>query len=149
MFMVVVHERMRETLIPIIQKYIAPGSIIRSDCWKPYECLSQYGYIHETVNHSKNFKHPETGCHTNSIEGEWQKVKRGITMPRFGVKADHLQGYLSVHTWQQVNKLAVLARASLQACDVSLRKLAMLARANSRQPGSSQACGVSLRKLAS
>lgn len=102
-FMVVVPDRTRDTLIPIIQKYIARGSIIRSDCWKAYDCLSQLGYKHETVNHSYNFKDPDTGCHTNGIEGDWQKAKRSITMPRFGVKGKHLQGYLSVHTWRQKN----------------------------------------------
>ena len=32
-FMVPVDNRKKKTLIPIIQKYIKPGSIIHSDCW--------------------------------------------------------------------------------------------------------------------
>ena len=32
-FMVPVDDRKKKTLIPIIQKYIKPGSIINSDCW--------------------------------------------------------------------------------------------------------------------
>jgi transposase-like protein len=103
-FMLVVKNRDKETLIPLIPKYIAPGSIIRSDCWKSYECLPQYGYVHETVNHSTHFKDPKTGCHTNGIEGDWQKVKRGVSMPRFGVVGQHLQSYLSVHTWRQKHR---------------------------------------------
>jgi len=100
-FMVVVPDRTRATLLPIIQQHIAPGSIIRSDCWKAYDCLKDYGYQHETVNHSVNFKDPETGCHTNGIEGDWQKAKRSVCMPRFGVKQAHLQSFLSAHTWRR------------------------------------------------
>ena len=32
-FIVPVDNRNKKTLIPIIQKYIKPGSIIHSDCW--------------------------------------------------------------------------------------------------------------------
>ena len=52
-FMIPVENRKEETLIPIIQQWIHPGSIIHSDCWKSYNKLSKIGYTHVTVNHSK------------------------------------------------------------------------------------------------
>ena len=55
-FMVPVHNQNESTLIPIIKKWIKPGSIIHSDCWKAYSKLSKLGYTHVTVNHSKEFK---------------------------------------------------------------------------------------------
>jgi len=53
----------RETLFPIIRKYIAPGSNIWSELWKAYSTLPKLpeNYLHGTVNHSENFKDPETG----------------------------------------------------------------------------------------
>ncbi|XP_034192338.1 uncharacterized protein LOC117609779 [Osmia lignaria lignaria] len=33
------------------------------------------GYIHLKVNHSINFKDPETGTHTNAIESSWRHAK--------------------------------------------------------------------------
>ena len=69
-FAVTVADRSENTLLPIIQKCIAPGSIIYSDCWAAYRNLDQYNYTHVTVNHSEQFKDPNTGCHTNGIEGD-------------------------------------------------------------------------------
>ena len=42
------------SLLPIIQKWIEPGTIIVSDYWKAYCNLEKHGYVHTgTVNHSK------------------------------------------------------------------------------------------------
>ena len=56
-FLVEVDKRDSATLIPIIKKYIRPGSTIFSDEWKAYDCLPNipsYNYVHRTVNHSRN-----------------------------------------------------------------------------------------------
>ena len=45
-FLVAVERRDEETLLPIIQKWIAPGTIIVSDCWKAYYYLEKHGYVH-------------------------------------------------------------------------------------------------------
>jgi transposase-like protein len=99
-FFVVVEDRKKETLIPLIQSRIQSGSIIYSDCWSSYACLNSLGYEHYTVNHSENFKDPVTGVHTNSIEGTWQKIKHGVTFPRFGVRKEHLASYLAEYHWR-------------------------------------------------
>lgn len=54
-FLAPVERRDKANLIPIIQRWIAPGSIIGSDCWKPYDELSKLGYVHKKVNHSVEF----------------------------------------------------------------------------------------------
>ena len=80
-------------MLPIIQKWIKPGSIIHSDCWKAYSKLSKLGYTHVTVNHSKEFKNLESAACTNCIESEWQHAK--VFMPNAGYLADFM--------WRRMN----------------------------------------------
>lgn len=78
-FLVIVDNRGSETLETIIRKNVHEGSKIITDCWKGYSWLDNTSdYIHESVNHSKWFKDPETLEHTNTIEGTWSGLKRSI-----------------------------------------------------------------------
>ncbi|KII68482.1 hypothetical protein RF11_06920 [Thelohanellus kitauei] len=73
----VVPNRKKETLIPIIRERIARGSIIISDCWKAYNELSECGYIHLNVNHSHSFvARQDRFIHTQNIENIWRWVKK-------------------------------------------------------------------------
>ena len=101
-FMIVVADRSAATLIPIIQTYILPGTLIISDEWRAYSSLSSLGYQHQTVNHSQNFVDPGTGAHTNSVEGYWSCVKR--QMRRQGVmntSNDLFSTYLLESLWRK------------------------------------------------
>ena len=68
-------QRNAETLLPLIQNYIRPGTEIHSDSWGAYNYISRLpeGYIHQKVNHSENFIDPQSGAHTQTVEGEIQK----------------------------------------------------------------------------
>uniref|UniRef100_A0A915JNK7 ISXO2-like transposase domain-containing protein n=1 Tax=Romanomermis culicivorax TaxID=13658 RepID=A0A915JNK7_ROMCU len=77
-FMVPVEDRSTSTLLPIIQEWIKPGTTIHSDLWKAYNCLEDEGFHHLSVNHSLNFKDPETGVHTNAIESSWRAAKSSM-----------------------------------------------------------------------
>ena len=68
---VTVEDRTEATLISHIQEWIEPGTTIVSDCWKGYVNLENYGYQHETVNHSVEFVNSE-GYDTNKIERQWR-----------------------------------------------------------------------------
>ena len=96
-FMVPVEKRDKDTLLPIIQRFIAKGSVIISDCWKSYDCLKDHGYTHKTVNHSEHFKDPVTDACTNHIECEWLHVKKN--MAKYGTKHEHISSYLGAHLW--------------------------------------------------
>jgi len=71
-FLELVPDRSAETLLPLVQKYIHPGSLILSDQWAAYNRISEIDvhppYEHQTVNHSVHFVDPVTGACTNNIE---------------------------------------------------------------------------------
>ena len=50
----VVPDRSAETLLPIIRKYVAPGSIVFSDAWPAYNRLRP-AYDHYVVVHKRRF----------------------------------------------------------------------------------------------
>lgn len=100
-FMVAVEQRDEVTLLPIIQKFIKPGSIIVSDCWKAYINLEKHGYTHKTVNHSKEYVNSD-GDHTNKIEGHWRQAK--VKLPRFGIRKEYFSSYLAEFMWRYINK---------------------------------------------
>ncbi|KAI5704940.1 hypothetical protein M8J75_010298 [Diaphorina citri] len=92
-FLVPVEKRDSSTLLQVIQDKIEPGTTIISDCWKAYDCLSDEGFTHLTVNHSFNFVDPDIGAHTQNIERLWREVRSHV--PRFGGIEKHFDGYLA------------------------------------------------------
>jgi len=57
-FLVPVPSRGLDVLLQLIKQWIRPGTIMVSDCWKSFDCLGLEGFVHEKVNHSKNFVDP-------------------------------------------------------------------------------------------
>jgi transposase-like protein len=102
-FVVPVEDRTKVTLLGLIRKHVKPGSIIHTDLWKGYSGLSEDGqFQHFTVNHSKHFKDPVTGVHTNTIEGTWNGIKTMIK-PRNRV-AEGMDDHLWECAWRRQNK---------------------------------------------
>lgn len=95
-----VPNRKRETLLPIMQRHILPGTTIHSDEFTPYRTLHNHGYIHLTVNHSENFVDPFTGVHTNTVEGLWSAVKRKLKRMN-GTRYDRIPEYLDEFMWKR------------------------------------------------
>ena len=59
-------------------------------------------YVHYTINHSETYVDPDTGAHTNMIEGMWAHVKRHT--PKLGLDSSFLDGYLCSCTWFKLTK---------------------------------------------
>ncbi|XP_011858704.1 PREDICTED: uncharacterized protein LOC105556230, partial [Vollenhovia emeryi] len=81
MFIVPVKDRTSITLVDIVKRRIAPGSIIYSDCWRAYDTLSNYDYTHYVVNQTEHFVDSQTGIHTQNIERLWRDMRGAL--PRF------------------------------------------------------------------
>src|SRR5271154_3427583 len=101
MFATSVQDRTQETLLDVITRHVAPGSIIHTDLWRGYYGLDTIGMTHRTVNHSRHFVDPETGVHTNTIEGTWNGIKLKIA-PRNRTE-EHVDGHLLVFIWKRNN----------------------------------------------
>ena len=97
--MVRVGDRSKNTLFPLILKYIKPGTQIISDEWKAYSKLNDIGYKHRTVCHKRNFVAPEnTTIHTQNIECSWRYAK--ATYPERYTSESLRDGYLQEYLYR-------------------------------------------------
>jgi transposase-like protein len=86
-------------LLPHIKMRVLPGSLIYSDEYKSYDALGTMGYTHHRIRHSARV-YVSGDVHTNTIEGFWSLVKRGIDGVFHSVSRKHLQGYLNEYAWR-------------------------------------------------
>jgi transposase len=87
------------TLLPHIQQRVIPASTIYTDELKSYDGLARVGYQHCRVHHAAHV-YVSGEAHTNTIEGFWSLVKRGIGGVYHAVSAKHLQSYLDEYAWR-------------------------------------------------
>lgn len=80
-----------KTLKGIIEELVAKGSIIVTDGWRGYKGLSK-DYIHKIIEHNKGI-YAKGKYHTNSIEGFWSQLKRGIIGVYHVTSPKHLSKY--------------------------------------------------------
>lgn len=84
-FLITVETNGPEILLPIIEKYINPGTTLVSDCWHNYNCLLSQGYSQLCGASCLNFVHPDyTGIESVGITDKWNEVERMKVFSRFG-----------------------------------------------------------------
>ena len=85
----------RKTLLPLINAHCNDGSVFCSDGWKAYYKLAEHldleDVVHFPVNHSKNYVEPDTGAHTQTIEGLWGHMKDFL--PTRGMRPQDLESF--------------------------------------------------------
>jgi len=89
----IVKSRRVKDVVPTILEWVEEGSRIHTDKGKSFGDLDVHGYQHESVDHSKG-EYVRGQVHTNTIEGFWGALKRGINGTYVWVSAKHLQKYL-------------------------------------------------------
>lgn len=88
-----------ETLLPIIKEKVLDESIIYTDELPTYNRLPEMGYQHKRIHHATKV-YVMGDIHTNTIEGFWSLVKRGIGGVNHAVSAKYLQTYLNEYSFR-------------------------------------------------
>jgi hypothetical protein len=78
-------------------------SLICTDEFPGYFDLTRRGYFHRTVDHSAS-QYVVGAVHTNTIEGFWSLVKRGMVGTFHKVSAKYLPLYVAEFQWRYNNR---------------------------------------------
>jgi transposase len=118
---VAVRNARAKSLMPHVRKRVLPSSVVYTDELRSYDTLKRSGYQHRRIHHAEQVYVSGT-VHTNTIEGFWSLMKRGINGVYHAVSAKHLQGYLNEYAYrynhrgknqEQFKKLLLRAALSL------------------------------------
>ena len=90
-------------LIPHAKARILPSTTVYTDELRSYRSLDGLGYRHSRVNHQQGV-YVDGDVHTNTIEGFWATVKRGIGGVYHSVSTEHLQAYLDEYAFRYNNR---------------------------------------------
>jgi transposase-like protein len=96
------HDVSGGTILSAIRKHVVPGSVIYTDEYRVYDGISfirqQDGspanYRHYRIKHADKVYVRNGHIHTNTVEGFWSLVKRGISGVYHSVSPHYLQSYL-------------------------------------------------------
>jgi len=86
----------------LVKEYVLPDSTIFTDEASAYNALPRLrgmGYQHHRINHTQKV-YVAGEVHTNTIEGFWSLVKRGIGGVYHSVSAKYLQSYLNEYSFR-------------------------------------------------
>lgn len=111
-----------ESLIPIIKKKVSEGAVIITDENPSYDSL-QASYSHYTINHTEQ-SYVRGDVHTNTIEGFWSLLKRGIIGIYHSVSYKHLNKYTGEFAFRyNTRKLSEATRFDLSMTQSVGRRL--------------------------
>jgi transposase-like protein len=92
-----------KTITESIHLRVLPESSVFTDTYAAYDHLGQKGYVHKRVNHARRV-YVSGAVHTNTIEGFWSLLKRGISGVYHGVSTKHLQSYVDEYVFRYNNR---------------------------------------------
>ncbi len=93
----VIPSRRKPTLMAHVARRVDPESVVYTDATHAYTSVPSRR--HETVAHHDRI-YVSGDVHTNTIEGFWSLVKRGIDGTHHSVSPKWLQGYLNEYAWR-------------------------------------------------
>jgi transposase-like protein len=87
------------TVYPLIKERVLPQSMIYTDEFPMYDKLHKQGYHHKRVHHASKVW-VMGNAHTNTIEGFWGVLKRGINGVYNAVSQKYLQSYIDEYAFR-------------------------------------------------
>ena len=113
----VVPDVKRSTLVPFVaRKVSSKDTILYTDEFPSYDHMARLGYNHKRIEHHAKI-YVRGNIHTQTIDGFWSLVKRGIDGVHHKVGANYLQDYINAYSfrWNHRNDekpmfLQILAR---------------------------------------
>jgi len=108
------------TLLPILWKRVPAhkGTPVYTDELGSYNLLGKLGYAHGRVNHSQD-EYVRGRAHTNTIDGFWSLLKRGVNGVYHSVSPKHLPAYIHEYAYRYSHRtdetpmfVSLLARAA-------------------------------------
>src|SRR4051794_34723888 len=95
----VVPSRQAGTLQAMITKYVLPSSTVFTDEWPSYKGLGRRSHRHHRIKHAEKV-YVSGNVHTQTIEGFFSNLKRGIAGNYHSVSSKWLQSYLNEYAWR-------------------------------------------------
>ena len=87
------------TVFPIVKEHVLSESMIYTDKYTTYDGLKKQGYAHKRVHHASKVW-VVGNVHTNTIEGFWSLLKRGINGVYHAVSQKYLQNYVDEYAFR-------------------------------------------------
>ncbi|MGH9682009.1 MAG: IS1595 family transposase [Candidatus Acidiferrales bacterium] len=95
------------TLLGLVREYVLPETTIFTDELNAYHGIGTMrtkdggpmGYVHHRINHSSKV-YVVGNVHTNTVEGFWSLIKRGIGGVYHSVSQKYLQSYLDEYSFR-------------------------------------------------
>jgi transposase-like protein len=94
----------RSTVMPLIAKNVTRRTMIYTDEYSVYDKVEDAGFGHIKCNHAAG-EYVVGSAHTNTIEGFWSLVKRGIGGVYHAVSPKYLQSYLNEYQFRYNHRL--------------------------------------------
>jgi transposase-like protein len=119
----VVNDTKIDTLQTAVVKRVGSDSTVVTDAYPSYQNLSYYFKKHETVNHLQN-EWAKGDLHTNTVEGFFSQLKRGIYGIYHQVSPKHLHRYCQEFSYRyNTRKIKEVERFnhSLTICNKRLK----------------------------
>lgn len=89
-----------------VHEFVMPSAFVFTDEAMAYRRLGRDGYAHQRVHHAKKI-YVFGNAHTNTIEGFWSLVKRGISGVYHNVSEKYLQAYFDEYGFRYNHRMDV------------------------------------------